>query len=382
MNGSLFEGIVRTVRQPLLVLDEELRVVLANRSFYTTFQVTEDEVSGRVLFDLGNGQWDIPALRRLMQEVLPEHSSFEDFEVRHDFPSVGYRIVLLNAREVVEFAGARSILLAIEDVTQRRKAEAETQELMSKLQRINSELQDFAHVASHDLQEPLRKIQAFGDRLSTRTQNTLDTEARMYLERMLNATERMQQLINDLLQYARLDRRPDSYEWTDLSEVAREVLHDLESVVQSTGARIVIADKLGSIQADPLRMRQLMQNLLSNAIKFCKPGQSPEVVVDSTVIEMSGPGCVSAPDGVSLMARRIEVRDNGIGFDERYLDRIFSMFQRLNPRHAYEGSGVGLAVCRKIVERHGGSITAHSRPGEGASFIVTLPVQQGHSKAA
>jgi two-component system, chemotaxis family, CheB/CheR fusion protein len=373
MMNALFESIVRTVRQPLLVLDESLCVLLATDAFYTTFMVTEQDVQGRSLFELGDGQWDIPALRKLIQDVIPQHSSFDDFEVDHVFPGLGRRIMLLNGREIVGLPEGRCrILLAIEDITLRKMAELESQRLMDELKRANTDLHEFAHVASHDLQEPLRKIQAFGDRLAARAGSLLDPESRMYLERMLNATERMQTLIEDLLQYARLDRRPDARSFTNLSTVVVGVLQDLDASIQQTGARVSVAGDLGCIPADPMRMRQMMQNLISNAIKFSRPGYPPEILIDSRLITN---GQISDNQDTVVM-REITVRDNGIGFEEKYLDRIFGMFQRLNPRHAYTGTGVGLAVCRKIAEQHGGRITAHSQPGEGSTFIVTLPVQQ------
>jgi light-regulated signal transduction histidine kinase (bacteriophytochrome) len=237
------------------------------------------------------------------------------------------------------------------------------QVLNDKLQISNRELQDFASVASHDLQEPLRKIQAFGDRLAQRSGPALGPEGLDYLKRMQNAAGRMQTLINDLLAFARVTTKARPFEPVDLNVVAAEVVSDLEARVQQTGGRVDIAP-LPTIDADPVQMRQLLQNLIGNALKFTAPGASPVVRVGATT---SAEG-----DAVELF-----VQDNGIGFDEKYLDRIFNVFQRLHGRDAYEGTGIGLAVCRKIVERHGGSLTARSRAGEGATFLVTLPRHHG-----
>jgi len=232
------------------------------------------------------------------------------------------------------------------------------------LQRSNHELQDFAYVASHDLQEPLRKIQAFGDRLKTKCAAALTDDGRDYLERMQNAASRMQTLINDLLAFSRVTTKGQPFELVELSRVAREVLSDLEVRIEQTGARIEVAD-LPTLDADPMQMRQLLQNLIGNALKFRREHFKPLVKVSSRPV--NGAHC------------ELRVEDNGIGFDMKYLERIFGMFQRLHGREHYEGTGVGLAICRKIAERHGGQITAESAPGRGATFIVTLPVHHGNN---
>ena len=243
---------------------------------------------------------------------------------------------------------------------------AELRSLNDKLQISNRELQDFASVASHDLQEPLRKIRAFGDRLNVKSGLALTDEGRDYLARMLNAAERMQTLISDLLAFSRVTTKAQPFRPVDLNAVAAETLSDLEARVQQAGGTVTV-DPLPTIDADPLQIRQLLQNLIANALKFVRPGVPPAVRVTGDVI----PGEGGAGDTVEL-----RVADNGIGFDEKYLDRIFNVFQRLHGRGVYEGTGIGLAVCRKIVERHGGSITARSRPDEGATFVIRLPAKQ------
>jgi len=239
---------------------------------------------------------------------------------------------------------------------------AELQQANTRLTASNRELEDFASVASHDLQEPLRKIRAFGDRLSGRAGPQLDAESKDYLTRMLNAALRMQTLINDLLSFARVTTKAQPFTRVDLGQIGVEVLGDLESTIERAGGSVELMP-LPTIDADPLQMRQLLQNLIANALKFSKPDVPPRVRVDSSLAE-EGRIC------------QILIEDNGIGFDEKYLDRIFNVFQRLHGRGEYEGTGIGLAVCRKIVERHGGSITARSKVGEGSTFVVTLPVQQ------
>lgn len=254
---------------------------------------------------------------------------------------------------------------------------AELHDTNAELERSNRELQDFAFVASHDLQEPLRKIQAFGDRLRSKHGASLGSEALDYLTRMQNAAQRMHTLINDLLAYSRVTTKAQPFVRTDLENIAREVLTDLEVRINQTGGNVEISE-MPVIEADPMQMRQLLQNLIGNGLKFHRSGIEPIIVVKGRTIKTSGNNA-SAKGSNSQC--RITVEDNGIGFDEKYLDRIFTPFQRLHGRGEYEGTGIGLAVCRKIVERHGGTLTAESKPGHGATFIVTLPVEHGEKGA-
>jgi signal transduction histidine kinase len=249
----------------------------------------------------------------------------------------------------------------------RRRLEQEVAERTAELKRSNDALQQFAYIASHDLQEPLRKVAAFGDRLKTKFSGVLDAQGRDYLERMQAAAGRMSTLITDLLAYSRITTKAQPIVPIDLAGVVREVLSDLEVRLEQTGGRVEVGD-LPLIDADPLQMRQLFQNLIGNGLKFHKPGEAP-------VLKVSGRIVSGRPDDREAGALlEITVEDNGIGFDEKYLDRIFEVFQRLHGRSEYDGTGIGLAVCRKIVERHRGTITAKSAPGRGSAFIVTLPV--------
>ena len=252
-----------------------------------------------------------------------------------------------------------------------RRSEAELKKFASKLEASNRELQDFASVASHDLQEPLRKIQAFGDRLKTKYADALGEGGRDYLERMQNAASRMQTLINDLLTFSRVTTKAQPFVAVDLAEVAKCVVSDLEARVERSGGRVEMGEML-TLDADPLQMRQLLQNLIGNGLKFHKPDEPPLVKVWCERVASGGDN--EGTVGGDLC--RLFVEDNGIGFDEKYLDRIFTVFQRLHGRHQYEGTGVGLAVVRRIAERHGGSVTATSEPGRGSTFVVTLPVSQ------
>ena len=256
-------------------------------------------------------------------------------------------------------------VLIFKDITERKRVEETLAQKAAELTRSNAELEQFAFVASHDLQEPLRKIQAFGDRLKVKCEGSQSGEVKDYLDRMQNAAARMRTLINDLLAFSRVIRSSEPFVQVDLSVVTREVLSDLEVRIEKTGAKIEVG-LLPTLDADPMQMRQLLLNLISNALKFQPPGGTPVIKMTSRTL--------SAASGEQLC--ELSVQDNGIGFDEKYLDKIFAVFQRLHGRTEYEGTGVGLAVCRRIVDRHHGSIIARSTPGEGATFLVTLPILQ------
>ncbi|MGH8592526.1 MAG: sensor histidine kinase [Gammaproteobacteria bacterium] len=271
----------------------------------------------------------------------------------------------LLRRDLLGAERATSALRAAHD-----ELERQVKERTLELERSNRELQDFAFVASHDLQEPLRKIQAFGGRLKDKYAEALEGQGRDYLERMQNAARRMQTLINDLLALSRVTTKAQPFVPVALEEVARQVVGDLEARIEETGGHVEVGP-LPAIEADPLQMRQLLQNLISNALKFHLPQQPPLVRVHGAIIEG---GEALAEHTAANGSCQIAVQDNGIGIDEQYLDRIFTPLQRLHARGEYEGTGMGLAVCRKIVEQHGGRITATSTLGQGATFLVTLPL--------
>lgn len=252
---------------------------------------------------------------------------------------------------------AAQAAIALENARLHESIQRHSQELA----RSNQDLQDFAYAASHDLQEPLRKIQAFGDRLQLRCADQLDARGLDYLQRMQQAATRMQTLIVDLLTYSRVTTQARPFTPVDLNQVLTAVLSDLEMRLEETNATIQL-DSLPTIDADPTQMAQLFLNLLSNALKFTAPDRPPVIHIHSQTSDRNN--------------YTIMVSDNGIGFDEKYLDRIFGVFQRLHGREEYSGTGVGLAICQKIVKRHNGHITAASTPDVGSTFFVTLPAHQ------
>lgn len=245
------------------------------------------------------------------------------------------------------------------------RTEALTQ-YADELERSNRELEDFAFVASHDLQEPLRKIRAFGDRLQVKFGPQLGEQGLDYARRMHAASERMSVLIDDLLSFSRVTTRQKPFEQVDLNVLLERVRDDLEFAIESTDAQLV-ADKLPTIEADESQLSQVFANLISNSLKFRSHTEKP-------LVKISCRNITSAADERDWV--RLIFSDNGIGFDEKYKDRIFNLFQRLHGRDEYSGTGIGLALCRKIVERHGGVIDVEAKQGEGATFIIDLPLTQ------
>jgi PAS domain S-box-containing protein len=256
--------------------------------------------------------------------------------------------------------GEPHLLLSVDDISTSKQAEIDLQGYAAKLEQSNRDLQEFAYIASHDLQEPLRKVLAFGDRLVNKYGDTLDETGKDYLKRMRDASQRMQTLINDLLTFSRVSTRAQPFARVDLNEIIEEVISNLENQIDRTQGKVEFG-KLPVIEADPTQMYQLLQNLINNGLKFHQEEVTPVIRVSAS----------NAHERCKLT-----VKDNGIGFDMQYLDRIFKPFQRLHGRQEYEGSGMGLAICRRIVERHSGEITAYSAPGEGSAFIITLPMHQ------
>ncbi len=236
------------------------------------------------------------------------------------------------------------------------RTNAELERRAMELQRSNAELDQFASIASHDLQEPLRKLRTFTERIRETEADSLSERSAAYLRRANASAERMQQLIEDLLRYSRVSTQGRPLAAVDLGQVANDVTEDLEEVMRQSGA-VVRLGQLPTISADPIQMRQLLQNLISNAIKFRREGVAPEVDVSASL------------DGGWV---KLVVSDNGIGFDPQYARRIFRIFERLHGRGTYPGTGIGLALCRKIAERHGGTVVAQSVVGQGSVFTVTL----------
>lgn len=366
--------IVETIGEPMVVLDKDLRVVLAIPSFYQTFQATPEETEGQLIYELGNGQWNIPRLRELLEDIIPKNASFDDFEMEHDFPVIGRKTMRLIAKRIVKHGPTSNlILLVIEDITVQKRAKEtltrahaeleervneRTAELVQKtreLSRSNAELEYFAHVASHDLKEPLIVVSGFLNLLSRRYARKLDDKAKTFISQALDASVRMQKLIDDLLSFSRVSTGGKEFEPTDCNLVLDQVLKDLQPAIDESRA-LIIRDPMPTVMADPVQLARVFQNHIGNALKF-RTDRPLEVHIGAEPLDHES---------------QFFVKDNGIGIAPENLERIFDMFERLHSREKYPGTGMGLAICKKIVERHGGRIWAQSEPGKGSTFFFTI----------
>ncbi len=332
--------------------------------------VPREAVLGTVMLN-----WSAPHERAAMEaryQAVRERSELVTYETAAQFPDGSIQYLASRMGPLLD--GDRNVgtVLITRNVTKerlseaaRQRAEDQVREYMIQLERSNSELERFASVASHDLQEPLRKIQAFSDRLRERYTDDLPEAARDYLARMQDAAKRMQDLINDLLMFSRLSSKKQNAAPVNLAKIAKSVLSDLEVRLEESHGTVHL-DELPSIEADQVHMRQLLQNLIGNALKFSRPDVPPVVYVRSELIKVPGAG----------ETLRLQVQDNGIGIESRFHSRIFGIFERLHGRGKYEGTGIGLAVCRKIVEQHNGTIEVSSVYGEGTTFTIFLPTKQ------
>jgi len=474
------ESVINTVREPLIVLDQDLRVVSVSRSFYEFFKVKPEETVGQLIYDLGNKQWDIPKLRELLETILPQKTTFDNYEVEHDFATIGRRIMLLNARQIERVLGKeRIILLAIEDITERKKLEEahsklaaivesaddaiigkdlegtivswnsgaevvygynakevigksvsllmlpghpdEYKELLTKkssgeyikdyetqrrrkngqiidvsltispvkdtsgkiigdsiiarditekkkLERevvkakdaaeaANKELEAFSYSVSHDLRAPLRSIDGFSQALLEDYQDTLDDTAKSYLDRVRKATQHMGHLIDDMLKLSRVTRSAFYHESVDLSTMVRAIFEKLQQNSPDRTVDVIIREGV-FINGDPYLLQIALENLVNNAWKFTSREARPQFEFGTTVKE-GKTACF--------------IRDNGVGFDMAYVDKLFGAFQRLHTTFEFPGTGIGLATIQRIINRHGGQVWAEAEVGKGATFYFTLP---------
>jgi PAS domain S-box-containing protein len=475
------ESVINTIREPLIALDQDLRVVSVSRSFYEFFKVKPEETVGQLIYNLGNRQWNIPKLRELLEDILPQKTTFDNYEVEHDFSTIGRRIMLLNARQIQRVLGKeRIILLAIEDITERKRAEelvpesekrlnraqeishlgsweldivnnrlfwsdelyrifglkpqefaatyesfierahpddraavdaahsgslregkdtyeieyrvirkstgevrivhekcehirdktgkiirstgmvhdiTERKQMDDEIKRSNESLEQFAYVAFHDLQEPLRVMSNYSQLLEKRYKEKLDKDADDFIGFIVDAARRMQKLISDLLEYSRLGRKENPVTEVDSNKLVDRVIKNLSETIKSAGATVTHGN-LPVVNIPESGFTQLFQNLIGNALKF--HGKEPLKIT------------ISAEKKDTEW--KFGVHDNGIGIEPQYKDRIFQIFQRLHSLHEYPGTGIGLAICKKIVENHGGRIWVESEVGKGSTFYFTIPI--------
>ena len=354
------ESIIDTVREPLIILDQDLRVVTASRSFYEVFKVKAQETVGQLIYDLGNKQWDIPKLRELLETILPQKTTFDDYEVEHYFDTIGRRIMLLNARQIKRALGKEQIiLLAIEDITGRKEIEAGLEKTRKELEATNKELEAYTYSVSHDLRAPLRALDGFSRILVEEYAPQLPAEARRYLDLVRSNTLQMGRLIEDLLAFSRLGRLEMAKTTVQPDALVREAWDLLRCEPDQRHVTLTVGD-LPPCHGDRILLGQVFINLLSNALKFSRE-RNPAVIEVGSSRE--------AGEDVYF------VRDNGVGFDMRYADKLFGVFQRLHRPEDYEGSGVGLAIVQQIIHRHGGRVWAEAAPDKGATFFFALKTE-------
>jgi PAS domain S-box-containing protein len=314
----------------------------------------------------------VPLLRAWRGEVV------QDAEMHIRTSNGADRYVLCSGVQLQANDGTQfGAVVSMRDMTERREYErrllvsADSLQISNDaLKASNEELEKFAYIASHDLQEPLRKIQAFGTRLATKYREALGDQGKDYIDRMLGSAGRMSKLIEDLLAFSRVTTKSVPFEQVDLSAVLDDVQQDLELRIQQSGGRIVVGP-LPAVLGDLSQLRRVFQNLIGNALKFARPGVAPVVTVTATRFKDIPAG--TEPNCPSETGWRITVADNGIGFEQTYSERIFELFQRLHARIEYEGTGLGLAIVRKIILRHGATIAAFGTPNVGATFVIDWP---------
>ena len=353
---KLFKDIAFSSADWIWEIDEKWCYTYCSEKIEVLLGYKPEEIIGKTPFDLMPME-EAEKMGKVFHKITKNIDPIKDLE-NWNLSKNGKRLCFLtNGVPVIDEQGKLKGYRGVDkDITARKENEARIKEIMEDLTRSNRELDDFAHIASHDLQEPLRKIKIFSERLKGLNKKNIDEKSIDYLSRIEKAAFWMSTLINGLLSYSRITTKAKSFEKVDLNEIIKEVISDLEIKIQETEARIKI-EELPKINADKLQMRQLFQNLIGNALKYHKKDVPPVVKIASEQKEEE---------------IEITVEDNGIGFNQKHAGRIFGVFERLVGKFEYEGSGVGLAICKKIIERHKGSIAAKSEEGRGTVFVITL----------
>ncbi|WP_276132008.1 ATP-binding protein [Polluticoccus soli] len=307
-----------------------------------------------------------------VQRALEEGGEFS-IQTRILTPTQKVKTIHSLGRVIADESGKPVKLIgSIRDVTEQTNIEHELEKNIAELNRSNKELEEFAYVASHDLQEPLRKISTFCGRLAEKYSSVLTGDGEMYMSRILASADNMRNLINNLLEFSRVTRDTQPFEPINLSFVVRQVKSDLELLIEETGTTIDVNGDLPAVSGSLSQLKQLFTNIIGNAIKFRKADEKSRITVSAEPLDGTQKLSYSLP--LANNYSKITIQDNGIGFSNEYAERIFQIFQRLNGKAEYPGSGIGLAICKKIVEHHHGIIYAESEEGKGAKFIIILPV--------
>ncbi len=362
---SYAQDVVDTVREPLLILDSSLRVHSANRAFYQTFRVAPDETEGRLIYELGNGQWDIPALRTLLDDIVPKSSVFNDFELEHDFPFIGRRVMLLNARRLRQGSHRELLVLAMEDVTQRRRAEAEVAMAKEVAENANRTKSLFLANMSHELRTPLNAILGFSEMLQEEAAERNLEDFSADLQKISTAGKHLLLLINDILDLSKIEagKMELHLENFDIGSLIGEVESTIakQIVKNDNTLEITCPAGIGEMRADLSKVRQGLFNLVSNAAKFTHAGEIHVLAERQTM------------DGSDWIMFRVS--DTGIGMSAEQLVRLFQPFTQADASttRKFGGTGLGLALTRRFCQMMGGDVTVHSVPNEGSVFTIKLP---------
>jgi PAS domain S-box-containing protein len=344
------EALVDTVREPLIVLDGDLRIRSANRSFYQVFKVKPEETLGEFIFDLGNRQWDIPGLRELLEEIIPKNNTFEGFQMEHDFPTIGRKIMLLNARRIPTGADkTRLILLAIEDVTERVQVQ-------EALQKSSEKIKLFAYSVSHDLKNPAIGIYALTKRLHKQYRDVVDEKARDYCDQILEAAEEIAALVENINVYISSKEIPLNIERVKLAEILQMVRAEFSAQLDIRQIGWSQPESIPAIKADRLSILRIVRNLVDNAFKYGGDDLSE----------------ISIGYEESDKFHVLSVKDNGLGIRKKDFKKIFGAFQRTQTSRGIEGTGLGLTIVKEIAEQHSGEVWVEPRPEKGTSFYLSI----------
>lgn len=403
-------AIISTLHEPMIVLDKNLKIKTANKSFFRIFQLKEDQIDGKKLFDFEEKRWNIPSLRELLEHIIPKNSSFSNFKITHNFPRIGEKVFLLNASRLIQKShGEQLILLSFNDITdamltQKNELEEYTKDIEetknynielekavlertkqldlsnkalseknNELGRMNKELEAFAYISSHDLQEPLRKIQTFADRILEKEVVNLSDSGKVYFQHMQKSANRMQKLIEELLTFTSLNSAERKFEALPLEDIIKDVQMEMKEAIEDKKAKITIS-KMCNVSVIPFQFRQLINNLISNSLKFSKPEIPVRITIDAEIVKKDDIKTIENL-GQKLYCH-IRFSDNGIGFDQEYSKRIFEVFEKLHSKDEYPGTGIGLAIVKKIIENHNGFVNATSEINKGTIIDIYLPAKK------
>jgi len=369
--GLYSASIVETIREPLIVLDTDLRIKSANTSFYSYFKTTERDTEDKILLDLADGRWQNENFKNELLKVQYTGINVDEFQIEMFLPEIGERILLLSIRPMLHAnLKEQLILITINDISEIHIANNILETKNNALEDVNKELTSFNYILSHDLQEPLRKIHTFSKLIADDYKSKLSVESTEHINRILVSTRRMQQLTEDLLNYSQIGSS-DNYQLfdTDINIIIQDGIEELSESIILKGATVKVSE-LPVLRAIPTLIRQLFINLIGNAIKYSDKNLLPVITIEGKEIE----------DNEKHSAHgnyyKIIVADNGIGFPNDKAVKIFDPFYRLHGKDKYDGTGIGLAICKKIMAKHQGFITAESLPGNGATFTLYFPLLQ------